>query len=163
VHRDCKGSGRIGEKRAELADAILQLQLLEAACASFERDLDRAFKWPTDKPVKPNQAEKFNRLSQPTKYNRAPATWKGRRGYDLVSGILKVQARDKCSVAAAVRKLRKSEPKEWPEKERDLQRRYQEIKDYWGPWCRIEMMLEAEAAALLAKTESLATKVPKRK
>jgi hypothetical protein len=144
----------------ELKDA---LQRLEDRTSGFYRDLDRAFNWPTDKPVKRNQAQKFNRLGQPTKYNRALPKWKSQRGYELVAGILKIQARDKCGVAAAIRKLRKSEPKEWPERERDLQRRYQEIKDYWGPWCRMEMMLEAEAAALLAKTESLATKVPKRK
>ena len=56
-------------------------------------------------------------------------------------------------MAAAIRELKKNEPKEWPEKERDLQNRYKEIKDYWEPWCRIEQSLEAEAAALLAKTE----------
>jgi hypothetical protein len=67
---------------------------------------------------------KFNRLGQTTKYNRAPPTWRSQRGYELVAGILKIQARNKCGVAAAVRQLKKSEPKEWPEKERDLQRRY---------------------------------------
>jgi hypothetical protein len=139
----------LGEKRAELADAIRQLRL-------FERDLTRAFKWPTDKPVKANQAEKFNRLGQPTKYNRAPPMWRSQRGYELVAGILKIQARDKCGVAAAVRELKKSEPKDWPEKELDLQRRYQEIKNYWGPWCRVEIILEAKVRGLLAKTESLA-------
>jgi hypothetical protein len=140
------------KKRTELA----QLQLLEAAYASFERDLDRAFKRPTDRPVKPGQAEKFNRLGQPTKYNRARPTWRGQHGYELVAGILKIQARDKCGVAAAIRQLKRDDPDKWSQEERDLQRRYQEIKDRWGPWCRIEMMLEAEAAALLAKTESLA-------
>jgi hypothetical protein len=144
-----KDRSELGKKRAELADAIRQLRL-------FERDLIRVFKWPTDKPVKANQAEKFNRLGQTTKYNRAPPTWRGQRGYELAAGILKIQARDKCGVAAAIRTLRKSEPKEWPEKERDLQRRYQEIKDYWGPWCQVEIILEAKVRRLLAKTESLA-------
>jgi hypothetical protein len=144
-----KDRSELREKRAELADAIRQLRL-------FERDLTRVFEWPTDKPVKANQAEKFNRLGQPTRYNRARPTWRSQRGYELVAGILKIQARDKCSVAAAVRELKKSERKEWPEKERDLQRRYQEIKNYWGPWCRVEIILEAKVKDLLAKTESLA-------
>jgi hypothetical protein len=74
---------------------------------------------------------------------------------------MKIQARGKkCPVAAAIRELKKSDPKEWPEPERDLQRRYQEIKRQWRPWCRNAMMLEAEAAALLANTEILAKAKP---
>jgi hypothetical protein len=154
-----KRLAELREKRAEFEDAIRQLEVHRAAVASFERDLHRAFDWPTDKPVKQHQATKFDKRGRPTKYNRAPATWKGRRGYEFVLGIMKIQARDKkCRVAAAIRELKKNDPKKWPEPERDLQRRYLESKQ-WRPWCRIAMMLEADAAALLAKTESL-TKAP---
>ena len=155
------------QKLAEVTEAISQLQELmteianfEREIANFERDLDRAFNWPPDKPIRPNQSKKVDRHGRPTNYNRRPPTWKGRRGYELVSGVIAIQARGKCGVAAAIRELKKNEPEKWPEGERALQRRYQEIKGKeteggWKRWCRIEQLLEAEAAALLAKTANL--------
>jgi hypothetical protein len=148
------------KKRAELADAIRELYQQRVTIAGFERDLQRALNWPSDRPVKRGQKPKLNREGRPTKYNRAQPTWKGWRGYEFVAGILKIRERDKCSVAAAIRQLKRDDPDKWSEEERDLQRRFQEIKDYWRPWCRMEMILEAEAATLLAKTESLAKAKP---
>jgi hypothetical protein len=139
------------QKRAELVEAISKLQKLMADIDDFERDLDRAFSWPPDKPLKPNQTQKLDRRGHPTKYNRRPPTWKGRRGYEFLSGIVAIQARDKCGIAAAIRELKKNEPGKWPEEVRALQRRYQEIEGDWKPWHQLEQMLEAEAAALLAK------------
>jgi hypothetical protein len=71
---------------------------------------------------------------------------------------MKIRARDNCNIAAAIRKLKESDQQKWPEGERDLQRRYQEAKDWWGPWCEIETKLQADEAALLAETEGLVTK-----
>jgi hypothetical protein len=144
------------QKRAEVTEAISQLQELMTEIDNFERDLDRAFDWPKDKPLRPNQAQKLDRHERPTKYNRRPPKWKGRDGYELVSGVIAIQARDKCSVAAAIRELKKHDPKKWPQGGkggRDLEQRYKEIKNYWRPWYQVEQMLEAEATALLAKTE----------
>jgi hypothetical protein len=145
------------QKRAELVEAISKLQELMTEIDNFERDLDRAFDWPPDKPLKPNQSKKVDRHGRPTKYNRRPPKWKGRDGYEFLSGIKAIQARERCGVAAAIRELKKNDPKNWPEEVRNLEWRYQEIKDdwkgYWEPWHRLEQMLEAEAAALLAKTE----------
>jgi lysyl-tRNA synthetase class I len=143
---------------AQLQDALHRLQLMQAAHDSFYQALDRAFNWPTIKPVKTNQAEKLDRHGQPTKYNRAPQKWKGRHGYEFVCGVMKIRARDNCNIAAAIRKLKESDQQKWPEGERDLQRRYQEAKDWWGPWCEIETKLQADEAALLAETEGLVTK-----
>jgi hypothetical protein len=140
---------------AELRDALHRLELLKAAAVSFERDLELAFSWPTDKPVKSNQAQKFDRRGRLTKYNRARPKWKGRHGYEFVSAVLQIQSQDKCTPAAAIRQLKHSSPEKWPEKERDLQRRFQEVKDYWGPWCRVAMRLTAEIENLLAETEPL--------
>lgn len=141
------------QKLAKVTEAISQLQELMTEIANFERDLDRAFDWPPDKTLKPNQNKKYDRHGRPTKYNRRPPKWKGRDGYELVSGVIAIQARDKCGVAAAIRELKKRNPEKWPEEGRDLEQRHKEIKDYWGPWCRIERTLEAEAVALLAKTD----------
>jgi hypothetical protein len=145
------------QKLAEVTEAISQLQELMTEIDNFERDLDRAFDWPKDKPMRANQAQKLDRHEQPTKFNRRPPKWKGRHGYELASGVMAIQARDKCSIAAAIRELKENDPEKWPGKERDLQNRYKEIKDYWGSWCRIEQSLEAEAAALLAKTAKIGT------
>ena len=149
------------QKRAEVTEAISRLQKLMTEITVFERDLDRAFNWPPDKPLWPNHKQKKHESRErPTKFNRRPPKWKGRRGYELVSGVVAIQARGKCTVAAAIRELKKKDPKKWPEGERVLQRRYQEIKGSrikagWKSWCRIEQSLEAEATALLAKTANL--------
>jgi hypothetical protein len=145
---------RLQAELAELKNALHRLELLRAARISFERDLARAFNWPADKPLNPNQPQKLDRHGRPTKYNRRPPTaWKGRRGYDFVLAILRVQARGRCTVAAAVRELKEHEPDKWPEAGRDLQRRYQEIKDYWGPWCQVAMRFSAAEEEWLAETE----------
>jgi hypothetical protein len=140
---------RLAGELAELKDALRQLELLRAAAASFEQDLDRAFRWPTNKPITPNQKPKFDKHGLPTKYNRAPQRWKGRHGYEFVCGIMKIRARDNCNVAAAIRKLKESDQQKWPEPERALQRRYQELKGYWGPWCAVGMRLTAAIEELL--------------
>jgi hypothetical protein len=141
---------RLASERAELKDAIHRLELLRALAASFERDLDRAFNWPGNKPITPNQKPRFDKHGQPTKYNRAPQKWKGRHGYEFVCGIMSGRARDNCTVAAAIRKLKENDPQKWPEPERALQRRYQELKGYWGPWCVVGLWLTAAIEELLA-------------
>ncbi len=141
------------DELAQLQDALHRLRLMQAARISFYQALERAFNWPVDKPIKPNQAQKFDKRGRRTKYNRAPQKWKGRHGYELVAGIMEIQARDNCTTAAAVRELKDNEPAKWPEPERDLQRRHQEIKKYWEPWCRVEMKLAADIENLLAETE----------
>ncbi len=71
---------------AALQEAHRRLELLYLHRRSFERDLERAFNWPSHLPVKRNQPEKLDKQGRPIKYNRAPPVWKGRRGYELVAG-----------------------------------------------------------------------------
>jgi hypothetical protein len=140
----------LAKKKQQLTkvnEQLIELERLLAERAKFDQDLDRALNWPKDKPV--SYDEKTNR----PKYARRPPRWIGRDGYELVSGVLAIQAQDKCKVAAAIRKLKKADPKKWPDKERDLERRFQEAKKYWARWCAINAMLDARLEALLAKKD----------
>jgi hypothetical protein len=123
------------QKLAECERELRGLKDLMARIDAFEDDLRKALlkkDWPS-----PGR----------------PGKWKGAHGYEFVAGILDIQAQEKCSVAEAIRKLKKTDPKRWPEKPRDLEARFREIKRYWVPWCQIETLLEAEARDLLEKSK----------
>jgi hypothetical protein len=57
-------------------------------------------------------------------------------------------------VAAAIRKIKSNDPAKWPERQRDLERRFQEIGDDWKRWVWTGIKLEERARALLAKNDS---------
>jgi hypothetical protein len=127
---------RLAETRQKLAECERELRGfndLMARIDAFEHDLSKAINWPS-----PGR----------------PGKWKGAHGYEFVTGILDIQARENCTVAEAIRRLKKTDPKRWPEKPRDLETRFQEIKEHWIPWCRVETLLEAEARDLLEKSKS---------
>jgi hypothetical protein len=138
------------EERARLADAMAdderelhEIEWLQAAKAA----LDKALNWPADEPIKPGH----KLVGSARKYARRPAEWKGRHGYEFVLAILTIRAREKCSVAAAIRQLQKDDPKKWAGNPRNLARRFDEIKDYWSPWVHLMIEVEAREAALLAE------------
>jgi hypothetical protein len=81
-----------------------------------------------------------------------PGRWQGAHGYEFVAGILDIQARENCSVAKAIRRLKKDDPKKWPEKPRDLQNRFRETKK-WIQRYQTEVLLDAEARDLLEKSK----------
>jgi hypothetical protein len=119
-------------RSAECEHELHGLNDLMARLDAFEHDLSKAINWPS-----PGR----------------PGKWKGAHGYEFVTGILGIQARENCTVAEAIRRLKKTDSKRWPEKPRDLETRFQEIKEHWIPWCRIESLLDAEARELLEKSK----------
>lgn len=157
--RDKRQSGELIKQLIDAKRELRELEQLKAEKAAFDHDLDKALNWPKDEPVKWGYAynEKTNRIRRVPKKARRPTRWMGRDGYDFVYDILAIQALDnKCSVAKAIRQLKKTNPARWPEKQRNLERRFQEAKHYWEPWCRCEANLEARLQALLVKTDLLA-------
>jgi hypothetical protein len=122
----------------------------------FERSLDVALNWPRSKPVRIDWVydKKENIYRRVPKYGRRPPKWKSRHGYEFVSRILTIQARDNCSVADAIRKMKRADARKWPESQRDLARRFDEIKDYWRPWYLWRAMLDARQRELRAKPAS---------
>jgi hypothetical protein len=132
---------------------LREIEALLMAMTGYERDLAKVLDWPKDKPVKVDLAynKKTNRIDRTPKDARRPTKWKGRHGYEFVSGVLTLRARDKCTVAAAIRKMKADNPAKWPEDQRDLERRFQEIKDDWEPWFLVGAGLEKQARALLSR------------
>jgi hypothetical protein len=143
------------DELAALQEARRRIELHCLHCQSFVRDLELAFNWPSHLAVKRDQAEKFDKRGRPMKYNRARPKWRGRHGYELVAGVMRIQARSKCSVAAAIRELKKSDPKSWPEGQRYLQTRYHRVKGIWARWYQTALRLEARENELLAETDFL--------
>lgn len=154
----------LAEKRQDLAEhdrkaserksELCELEKLLAEVAEFEQALDKALNWPRDEPVGLDWVydKKNKQYKKVLKYGRAPRTWKARHGYEFYSDVRAIQARDKCSVADAIRKLKKAEPKKWSEKQRILERRFQETKRYWESWHQTQMMLEARIRDALDRT-----------
>lgn len=150
------------EKLAELEVAteverelLREIERLGAEIAEFKHALDKALNWPPNEAIRRDWVYERNKqiIKGVPKFKRRPTKWKGRDGYEFVSGILAIQTHEDCTVAEAIRKLKKAAPAKWCEEERDLARRYSEIKDYWVPWVRWEMRLEAMERDLLAKIE----------
>jgi hypothetical protein len=80
-----------------------------------------------------------------------PAKWKGRHGFDFVAGVLAAQSGEKCDIATAIQAIKKADPAKWRENKRDLERRFQEIKAYWGPWVWWRMDLDRRKQVLRDK------------
>jgi hypothetical protein len=126
---------RLAAMEAELA----KLKRLAAHMAGFERDLARALGLPgTKAPDWPK--------------GRRPGRWKGPDGYELVAYVLEFQAaHGSDDIAPAIRALRE-ESKKWRAiKQRDLERRFQEVRRLWEPWWRQSVWLETRLEEALAK------------
>jgi hypothetical protein len=136
------------------------IEQLQTAIVQFEQDLNRALNWPKDKPVRWDY-EPYTRRDGTTRYRRVPKearrppSWKGARGYEFVSHVLSIIDQNKCSVAEAIRTLKSKQPDKWPEKQRDLERRFQENKEYWMSWSGLKKYLQACLADVRTSVESL--------
>jgi hypothetical protein len=165
-----------------IADAqreLREIEKLEAERAEFDQALDIALNWPPSReqmekmvhagildrehlksgkplPVRRDYAydKKTNRIRMVPRPARRPAKWRGRDGYEFACGVLDIQARGDCTIAEAIRKLKKADPVKWRGKQRALERRFKEAKTYWESWYRWKERLEAKERDLLAKIES---------
>jgi hypothetical protein len=172
---------KLNEQRREAERELRELDQLQADRAKFQEILDIALNWPPNReqmegmvrdgildprhlkssrglPVKWGRKNNAKKTRVP-KYARKPPTWKGQRGYEFVSGVLAIQKADKnCSVAQAIRKLKKADPSKWRAKPRNLARRFSEmkksgIKKVWEQWFELETMLDTRIQNLLTKTD----------
>jgi hypothetical protein len=136
---------------------LRELEQLQSEIAEFERAFDKALNWPKDQPIdwdyRLDKKTGKMRDREPV-FARRPNKWKGRHGYEFVSNILAIQARDNCNQAEAIRRLKDADPKKWPGKQRQLEKVFGKIVDYWGGWYRWKMELEAKKTAFLAKIDS---------
>jgi hypothetical protein len=147
---------QLTKAKAEAKRELWEIEVLLAERDMFEQDLALAFNWPKHMPVTKAGS---GRKGRPAKggTRRRPSKWKNRHGFEFVAEILVIRARDKCSAAAAIRELKKADPKKWPESQRSLERRFQEANKYWGWWARRGIELTERVLAMEAKIEARST------
>jgi hypothetical protein len=143
----------IQSKRTEEEQELFELEALLRARDMFERDLELAFNWPKHMPATKAGS---GRKSRPAKggTSRRPSKWKDRHGFEFVAEIYAIQARDTCGVMAAIRQLQKDNPKKWSGNPRLLAQRFNEVRNYWGPWVRSGFDLIEKIRAMEAKIEA---------
>jgi hypothetical protein len=125
---------QIAAKRAERD----KLERFRGYIAGFGRDLARALGLPgTASPEWPK--------------GRRPGRWKGPDGFELVAAVLEYQAAHHCDdIAPAIRDLQAKSEKWQKIKQRDLERRFQEVRHLWEPWWREMVWLDTSTEELLS-------------
>ena len=155
---------KYNQSTAELEQLKAELERLEADTAFFHNSLETAINWPLPNPNarRPKrEGGKPERKINPN--NRAgnpgnPGKWKGLLGYEFVCGVRDIQAaHNNCSIAEAIRILKKQDPKKWNEfkDDRALARRFDEAKKWWSKWYEWRVDLEARWEQLDARYKEL--------
>ena len=134
---------KLAEMQTTLAEEEKKLAKLKRHMAyikGFNFSLARALRLPgTASPEWPKQ--------------KRAARWKGADGYELVSAVLEFQAANGCNDIAPAIKLLRAKSKKWEAiSQRDLERRFQDVRPIWEGWWREARWLDARAEELLADT-----------